>query len=86
MFLMRHEFRCKCMCHALKGIYTFMHSISFKNSPTTYTGHDKAFLIGCLDDGFVPNQDRTGSVQVFRRALLFRSKTLDRYNLDHLIT
>ena len=57
-----------------------------KNRPTTYPGHDKAFLIGCLIDGLVPNEDRTGSVQVFRRAILFRSKTLERYNPDHLIT
>ena len=28
----------------------------------------------------------TGSVQVFRRTILFRSKTLDRYNLDHINT
>ena len=53
-----------------------------KNSPTTNSGHDKAFLIDCLDDGFVPNQDRTGSVHVLRRSILVRFKTLDRYNLD----
>ena len=44
-------------CHK-RDLYLHEHHILKQNTPTTYPGHDKAFLIGCLDDGFVPNQDR----------------------------